>query len=347
MSVSSHRAKMQWSLVLFVLMGQCSLFTCQLFKYHFIDKTRSWDEAQKYCREKHTDLVTVYEETDMQRLRRSAKKQGAWTGLYNKPVSDKNEWNWRWSQAGVEYTEDATNWCHGEPNNANHAENRSYTFYETIGYRTWPEAQRYCRKYHTDLISGTKQLEELPSDLSNTAGLYWIGLFADTWRWSDGSSSFFRPWSQTFPVYHPGISKCATLNKDGRWNTANCNSQKPFFCYSDNVILIKENKTWEEAINYCREKHNDLISITDAEQQRWVQERAKNATSSHVWLALRFTCILEVWFWVTDERVDYKNWAPNVKMDDCNMSGAMEAGGKHKWIKEDDMMKFNFFCSKS
>uniref|UniRef100_A0A671XX89 C-type lectin domain-containing protein n=1 Tax=Sparus aurata TaxID=8175 RepID=A0A671XX89_SPAAU len=231
-----------------LVLGQCSLFTCQLFKYHFIDKTRSWDEAQKYCREKHTDLVTVYEETDI--------------------------------------------------------------------------------------------------DLSNTAGLYWIGLFADTWRWSDGSSSFFRPWSQTFPVYHPGISKCATLNKDGRWNTANCNSQKPFFCYN-NVILIKENKTWEEAINYCREKHNDLISITDAEQQRWVQERAKNATSSHVWLALRFTCILEVWFWVTDERVDYKNWAPNVKMDDCNMSGAMEAGGKHKWIKEDDMMKFNFFCSKS
>lgn len=115
---------------------------------------------------------------------------------------------------------------------------------------------------------------------------------------------------------------------------------------TDKVILIKENKTWEEAINHCRENYKDLISITDAEQQRWVQERAKDASSSHVWLALRFTCILEAWFWVTDERVDYKNWASQVKTDDCNMSGAMETGGEHKWYKEDDMMKFNFFCSK-
>ena len=246
---------------------------------------------------------------------------------------------------------------------------------------TWPEAQTFCRKHHTDLVSGTKQLEERISTITGIP--YWIGLFRDPWRWSDGRSSFFRPWSQTFPGNQPGNNKCAALHKDGSWNTNDCNSAKPFFCYSgefstvwstgispetvrgsvwshicvfvcvcvlisltDNVILIKENKTWEEAINHCRENYNDLISITDAEQQRWVQERAKNASSSHVWLALRFTCILEAWFWVTDERVDYKNWASEVKMDDCDMSGAMEARGEHKWIKEDDMRKFNFFCSK-
>ena len=58
----------------------------------------------------------MYEETE--RLRQSTNEQyvDAWTGLYKKPVSDKNEWNWRWSQAGMEYTENATNWCNGEPN---------------------------------------------------------------------------------------------------------------------------------------------------------------------------------------------------------------------------------------
>ncbi|XP_036927252.1 C-type mannose receptor 2-like [Acanthopagrus latus] len=366
---------MQWSLVLLVLMGRRSLFTCQLFEYHFINKNMGWGEAQKYCREKHTDLVTVYEETDINRLRQSAKNhdRDAWTGLYIKQSeSDKTEWNWRWSQAGVEYTEDTANWLSGKPNNVRHeycvmmwasskywvdvsctskhrficydAENSSDKFYVSAYTKTWPEAQMFCRKYHTDLVSGTKQLEERISTITGIP--YWIGLFRDPWRWSDGRSSFFRPWSQTFPGNQPGNNKCAALHKDGSWNTNDCNSAKPFFCYSDNVILIKENKTWEEAINHCRENYNDLISITDAEQQRWVQERAKNASSSHVWLALRFTCILEAWFWVTDERVDYKNWASDVKMDDCDMSGAMEARGEHKWIKEDDMRKFNFFCSK-
>lgn len=122
------------------------------------------------------------------------------------------------------------------------AENPFDRFYKITGSGTWPEAQSYCREHHTDLVSGTKQLEELTSMLS---GRYWIGLFRDPWRWSDGSSSLFRPFSQTLTV---GINKCAALHKDGNWNTAGCNLKKNFFCYSGECSTVWSTGTSPETV---------------------------------------------------------------------------------------------------
>ncbi|MEQ2208182.1 hypothetical protein XENOCAPTIV_029167, partial [Xenoophorus captivus] len=112
------------------------------------------------------------------------------------------------------------------------------------------------------------------------------------------------------------------------------------------VILIKENKTWEDALYYCRDHYHDLVTITNQNEQRWVQEKAKNASTNHVWMGLHYACTLDLWFWVSDEVVSYKNWASDAPMDDCDMSGAMETGGEHKWRKKNDAEKFNFICSK-
>lgn len=102
-----------------------------------------------------------------------------------------------------------------------------------------------------------------------------------------------------------------------------------------------------ESLAYCRQHHNDLVSITNPEDQKWVQIKAENASSSHVWLGLRYTCTLQFWFWVSDEDVKYDNWHEDGKVDECDMSGAMETGGQHKWIGHSDTKKFNFICSKS
>lgn len=115
---------------------------------------------------------------------------------------------------------------------------------------------------------------------------------------------------------------------------------------TDNVILIREEKTWEEALYYCREKHYDLISITNHQEQAWLQEQAKDASTAFVWLGLRYTCTLGFWFWVTDEVIGYNNWDSNSTVDVCDMSGAMETAGEQKWVSKPDDNKFNFFCSK-
>ncbi|XP_022625633.1 macrophage mannose receptor 1-like [Seriola dumerili] len=368
---------MQWSLFLLVLMGHCPFSTCHFYEYHFIEENKTWDEAQLYCREKYTDLATVYNMTDMKRLHNSSAAQ-AWIGLYNNTTGEKE---WHWSLPGVEYNDTHTLWNKDEPNDKTGHENcvsmdtarklfdivcdREYSFIcynesSSVKYhlieekKNWTQAQSYCREHHTDLVSGERQLQdnELKEEtnksqmkaMNNNQNL-WIGLFRDTWTWSDGSNFPFRHWDQGPFGDGQGQKNCTFLKTSGKWGSDRCHERKPFFCYEDKLILIQQNMTWVEAFYHCREKYCDLVSITDVHQQRWVQQRAKNASSPFVWLGMRYTCTLDFWFWVSDETADYLNWESEEKTDDCDFSGAMETGGHYKWIKKMDSEKFNFICS--
>ncbi|KAK2862991.1 hypothetical protein Q5P01_002524 [Channa striata] len=189
---------MQRKLFVFILMGQCSFITCQLHDYYFIKENKTWDEAQTYCREKYTDLATVSNMTDMKRLIDSAQSQDeAWI-------------------------ENKTNWAMGQPDdNQGHFENSNKTCHVIDYLMTWPQAQNYCRENHTDLIICINM---------------WIGLFRDTWRWSDGSNSSFRYWeslSNNDMVDGESDKTCATtvLNRAGRWSFDYCSNKKPFICY--------------------------------------------------------------------------------------------------------------------
>nr|XP_032362955.1 macrophage mannose receptor 1-like isoform X2 [Etheostoma spectabile] len=357
---------MQWSLVVFIVMGQWSSTGGQLCDYHFIGQNKNWTEAQKYCRKYHTDLATVSNETDMQRLQQHPRyPSGAWIGLQR---------DWRWSQSGVEFKD--SNWSPGQPDNQVNQENcvvmmnggwhddSCSSIYKCICYderkktsgkgfhviddrMTWREAQRYCRTYYTDLISGVQQLKEFKTEKHEEN--LWIGLFKD-WSWSDGSSFSFRRWDTKNPDLNSDPEKCrAMTTSGGNWSPVDCSEPKTFFCYDDSVILIQKNLTWVEALYYCRDYHGDLVSITNLDQQLWVQERAKKASTPYVWLGLRYTCTLDFWFWVSDETVPYTNWNTSETMgDDCNMCGAMDRGGGHKWVKKiDNENQFNFICSKN
>ncbi|KAL3976700.1 poly [ADP-ribose] polymerase 7/11/12/13 [Sarotherodon galilaeus] len=307
--------------------SQCSLFLCQSYKYYFTEEPKTWDEAQHYCRERYKDLATVPNMKYMKTLyTNSTETQGnAWIGLYS--ISGKENRRWHWSLPGVEFHAEEMKWRAGEPNDeAGYLENcagidgstglldigcsNGYPFicyneqnkslHFNDSRKLWREAQSYCREHHTDLASGAEQLNEIFSKFkSSDKPRSWIGLFRDTWRWSDGSNYSYRHWRDV------------------------------------ELILINESKNWDEAVNYCREHHRDLVSITSLEQQKLVQEKAKNANTSHIWLGLRYSCVLDLWFWVNDQLVCYKNWANETDTGDCNLAVAMETGGEHKWVEID------------
>ncbi|XP_038161022.1 C-type mannose receptor 2-like [Cyprinodon tularosa] len=337
---------MQWFVILLYLMGQICFINCQLYEYHYINKDMNWTEAQQYCREKHTDLATVSNMADMKRLNstRAGDKREAWIGLYDQ--TDVNR-TWYWSLPGVEFNERETNWGTNEPTDKGNGNpencgylnkdlnwtdtgcqhtyhflcydesNRTQKYHLIREKKTWQEAQSYCREKHTDLISGMKQLQngELEEVMKSVGyGTYiYFGLFRVTWRWSDGSSFSFRHWN-------------IQLN---------------------NLQYNIENKTWEDALYYCRDHYHDLVTITSLDEQRWIQEKAKKASTDYVWIGLRYNCLMKAWFWVCKE-----NWGSNQSpaserwKNDCDMSGAMDAGGQHKWFQRNPSEELNFICSK-
>ncbi|XP_042367831.1 macrophage mannose receptor 1-like [Plectropomus leopardus] len=371
-------AKMQWSLFVLILMGQSSFLTCHHYEYHFVKENKTWTEAQKYCRDNYTDLATVFDMTDTKRLRDLAQNQdAAWIGLYSDPeLNNKKMWRWQWSLPELEFSTSEENWYPQEPQDALISEacvpmDRNHKWkdvpcttefiFEFICYDernqsdqkfhfiknevTWSKAQNYCREHHTDLVSGREQLDKISEDIDNKIGgkNVWIGLFRDSWRWSDESSFSFRNWNRQLFKSEDGNKKCAMTMTDGKWTSDECKKTKPFFCYDDKVILIKEKKTWDGALDYCRKNHSDLVSITNPHQQRWVQERAKKANTSYVWMGLRYTCFMDLWFWVNDCVVCYDNWAPGGRQEGCDRAAAMDIEGK--WFKMTESDTFNFICT--
>ncbi|KAG7221458.1 hypothetical protein INR49_017227 [Caranx melampygus] len=351
------RKNSQHAALVLVDIGHCSILTCHLYDYHFINKSKTWDEAKSYCRDKHTDLAIVYNMSDMKRLQCSAgSSPEAWIGLRNRT----GEKMWRWSLPGVKYKEDNGKWSNNEPddpggnqdcvwmdsakrfhtltcsnNNSFICYNGSSENFHVIDQKKpWIEAQRFCREKHTDLLSGDQR-----DSFSYSGTGLWIGLFRDTWEWADGSNFSFRHW-ENLPT-----DECAVLKSSGNWSSSDCTEHKPFLCYDDKLRLIQKNLTWVEALYYCREHHRDLVSITNAERQRWVGRRVKNASTPYVWLGIRYTCTLNFWFWISSERVDYRNWDSDRSGDKCSMSGAIERGGQHKWFKISEESRFNFICS--
>ncbi|XP_051245777.1 fucolectin-4-like isoform X2 [Dicentrarchus labrax] len=108
--------------------------------------------------------------------------------------------------------------------------------------------------------------------------------------------------------------------------------------------LIKENKTWEEALYHCRDNEMDLASILDDEDQAWAELQARDADTDHVWLGLHYTCILQFWFWVDDNRLDFSRLDQESKEEECDTSVVMEKKEEHLWFRKSDYNEFNFIC---
>uniref|UniRef100_A0A3Q1JMU7 C-type lectin domain-containing protein n=1 Tax=Anabas testudineus TaxID=64144 RepID=A0A3Q1JMU7_ANATE len=234
---------------------QSFFFTCHLYVYHFIGENKTWDEAQKYCRENYTDLARVSNMTDMERLRKSTETlTEAWIGLHSYP--GKYNRTWYWSLPGQEFNENQTRWDSGQPDDhGGHLENCAL-----INNEKWSDFP--CNDKHQficyNLVSGLHQLDD--DSVKNESDV-WIGVFRDTWRWSDGRNLSFSNWEYVEDLVDGQSNKtCATtvLNRAGKWSSADCNEEKPFICYDGefNEDLTKQFSSLRGSLTH---QNNQLI----------------------------------------------------------------------------------------
>ncbi|XP_035991594.1 struthiocalcin-1-like [Fundulus heteroclitus] len=95
--------------------------------------------------------------------------------------------------------------------------------------------------------------------------------------------------------------------------TENCNVHRPFVCMYEadsNVLLVKENKSWEEALEHCRNLSNsgfryDLVSVQPGDEHEDAMSKAMEAETEEVWTGLRF--LGDEWLWVNGESTMYSD----------------------------------------
>ncbi|XP_041725156.1 L-selectin-like [Coregonus clupeaformis] len=161
------------SLFLLFFSGLSILPSSVPHQFHFVNINKTWTEAQSFCRQNYTDLATVDDIADMERLKKTVVAgltEPAWIGLYNR--------SWRWSLGDTELDTDGF-WGDKQPDNQmkiefcvwmkngswnddNCGTTHYFVCYDTnhtdkyiviTEKKTWSEAQSYCRKNHKDLAS--------------------------------------------------------------------------------------------------------------------------------------------------------------------------------------------------
>uniref|UniRef100_A0A8C2I0V6 C-type lectin domain-containing protein n=1 Tax=Cyprinus carpio TaxID=7962 RepID=A0A8C2I0V6_CYPCA len=202
----------QLNTVDFPAAGILSKASCDLYQIVLIEEPKTWTEAQSYCREKHTDLVTVQSDKDRAKLKEAADAVNftsvAWIGFY------RDTWRWSYQNTSISYVK----WDSYQPDIPDTNEACGFLVKKTSGWwadvncnyqwyffcqtdtqdtlqnkfkyidmvMNWTDAQIYCRTHYADLATITDDTENtfLANMAINLGADIWIGLHKIPWLWS-------------------------------------------------------------------------------------------------------------------------------------------------------------------
>uniref|UniRef100_A0A3P9N4Q7 C-type lectin domain-containing protein n=1 Tax=Poecilia reticulata TaxID=8081 RepID=A0A3P9N4Q7_POERE len=124
---------------------------------------------------------------------------------------------------------------------------KAATFFYISTLMNWTDAQSYCRLHYTDLASIRSLQENEQIRTMRPAGLtVWIGLYKDTWKWSNGNLFLFSYWASGQP--QGGVENCtvADFSLSGLWEDWPCGIEKASvlaktFCFTRLINSVCNN----------------------------------------------------------------------------------------------------------
>ncbi|KAK5874484.1 hypothetical protein PBY51_019424 [Eleginops maclovinus] len=164
----------------------------------------------------------------------------------------------------------------------------------------WYGAQTYCREHYSDLANINNQAQA--DMIAPYKG--WIGM-----KWKSGQWTLSRGEKKAvFNRFGSGAEAsdgyCAESHSATEWHSHECSEARIFLC-EERLNLVQEEKTWEEALQHCRELQDfasptytyDLASL--ANKNKTVLDRVA-LRPYEVWVGLRF--MAGEWLWMNGAR---------------------------------------------
>ncbi|KAL1268280.1 hypothetical protein QQF64_033643 [Cirrhinus molitorella] len=212
---------------------------------------------------------------------------------------------------------------------------------------TWDSARRYCQSnFHLLSIFPSEYQQqnflEYAADQTSDA---WVGLYTENgvWKWLGGENATEINWDVNQPDLVDG---CAFLYRSRqKLHDANCSAKYAFFCMNiSEFVLVRQNETWEGALEYCRTHFNDLASLSTASRMSSALPEIALAQTEYVWTGLRY--LAGHWFWLNGDNFQNLLWYQMI-LPQCpardRRCGALNKQSK-LWTHSNCEEKFHFIC---
>uniref|UniRef100_A0A3P8NE22 C-type lectin domain-containing protein n=1 Tax=Astatotilapia calliptera TaxID=8154 RepID=A0A3P8NE22_ASTCA len=299
--------------------GVLRKFVCQgthTGDFIFVNESKSWWDAQSHCRGLPSDLVSIHSEAENMAVLSVSASQTVWIGLFKDP--------WKWSDGS---NSSFRFWRASQPSYLPNQDCVAAVFQDNGKWN-----KQSCSNQLNFVCHGAAATKQ-SSTITTTEGTAAGGVR------TPNTTEFMSPTSSTH--LQSTTTEMSSLTQPPPATTVNLTTE-------GNMILIQENMTWIEALSYCRKHYFDLVDIKTKNIQDQVAQKAKNATSSYVWLGLRYTVQFNFWFWIRSTSSCYQNWLPGEGPQrdyGSAVSGAMEATGGQQWVGLPETEKLNFICN--
>ncbi|KAK7893207.1 hypothetical protein WMY93_022359 [Mugilogobius chulae] len=303
---------------------------------------KTWIEALEYCRSNHADLASVASDGEMALIWKALSLQNMTAACLDWAAFLAGDWHWVDGQP-LEFEawgDGVTSWKYVNvpiPMSWHLAQ-----LYCEINYTDLaPITQLYCTTNYTDLAPVSNQRDR--DDLHDLCAYKcWIGLMRnpvnpDVWEWSGGANVSANFWGEGEPNGRNSGENVAIMNK-GEWYVSLPSLPHPFFCYK--VHAVRQRKTWYEALDYCRQNHQDLASVaSETELMLMGKELRKELSTQNIWIGLQF--LAGEWVWVDGQTFSFESWGPNPKPTCRSIDyscGAIKVSGVNQRVGRDVLL---------